>query len=287
MFPAKRVEVTVRAPVAWTTTIGANGTGFSTVLQAMVKLRASDGAPKDVYYYGAFAPNTSFSTYCGYGCVTGLCGLLTYPSDATGRACVGVGFSGSDSAQTAAHEIGHAHGRAHAPCSTSDYDSAYPYSGGAIGAWGWDLVQKKLLNPSTTKDFMGYCRPSWVSDYTFRALGTRMSYVSGSADVIVPSDSSSAGAPRAYRFVDVAGDGRLTWGDRVMLPEPPLAEPHTVRWLDASGTVLESATGHYYPYDDLAGGYMLVPEAPIGAASVAVGGFAASGVEIRIPRPAP
>jgi len=282
MFPAKNVEVTVRAPYAWSSAVSPNGSGFSTLLQALVKLRAADGAPKDVYYYGAFMATSSFSSYCSGGCVTGLCGLLTYPSDATGRACVGVGFPGTDSASTAAHEIGHAHGRAHAPCGTGDADGSYPYSGGSIGSWGYDLVDKKLFSPSTVKDFMGYCSPSWISDYTYKAIATRMTYVNGGADMVFPFD-----APRNYRFVAVGGDGKLTWGERVELQEPPMAEPHTVKYVDATGTVLETATGAYYPYDDMPGGYMLVPEGPATAVSVAVTGMATAGIESRLSRFAP
>ncbi len=278
MYPAKKVEVTVREPYAWSSAIDRGGSGFSTLLQAMVKLRQADGAPKDVYYYGAFAAKDTFSNYCYSGCVTGLCGLLTYPSDATGRACVGVGFAGTQSAETAAHEIGHAHGRAHAPCGTSDADSKYPYSGGKIGSWGYDVVDKKLYSPSTYTDFMGYCSPTWISDYTFKAIATRMSYVSSSAMMIYPEDT-----PRTYRFVDVAGDGHLTWGDTVTLTEPPIAEPHTVTYVADDGSVLDTATGAYYPYDDMPGGYMLVPELPVSVREISVAGLAA-GVEARLSR---
>jgi hypothetical protein len=279
MYPAKQVEVTVRAPYAWPSTIAPNGSGFSAALNAMVKLRAADGAPKDVYYYGAFMATSTFSTYCSGGCVTGLCGLLTYPNDATGRACVGVGYPGTDSPQTAAHEIGHAHGRAHAPCGTSSYDTAYPWSGGSIGAWGYDLIAKKLYSPSTTKDFMSYCSPTWISDYTYKQIATRMAFVNGAPDVVVPFD-----APRTYRFVEVGEGGKLTWGDTLELQEPPIAEPHTVRYLDEAGRLLDTATGAYYPYGDLPGGYMLVPEAPASASTVNISGTATLGLEARLAR---
>jgi hypothetical protein len=278
MYPAKNVEVTVRAPYAYSSAISANGSGFSTALNAMVKLRQTDGAPKDVYYYGAFASASSFGTYCGGGCVTGLCGLLTYPSDATGRACVGIGYSGAQAANTAAHEIGHAHGRAHAPCGTSDSDSKYPYSGGTLGVWGYDLVNKVLKSPTTFKDFMGYCDPTWISDYTFNAIATRMSTVSASAFVSVAKDATFK-----YRFVNVGMDGKLEWGDSITLSEPPLAEPHTISYLGDDGSTVETTTGFYYPYNDLPGGYMLVPELPISAKGIQVSGFAPS-IESRLIR---
>ncbi len=278
MYPAKKVEVTVRAPYAWSSVVDRNGTGFSSLLQAMVKLRQADGAPKNVYYYGAFAASDTFSSYCYGGCVTGLCGLLSYPSDSTGRACVGIGFTGNDSAGTAAHEIGHAHGRAHAPCGTSDYDTRFPYSGGPIGSWGYDVVDKKLYSPTTYKDFMGYCSPSWISDYTFKAIATRMNYVASTPMMIFPD-----GASHTYRFVDVGADGHLTWGDSIVLDSPPMAEPHTVNYLADDGSVLESATGHFYPYDDLPGGYMLVPEGPVTAREISINGLL-PGVEGRLRR---
>jgi len=278
MYPAKRVEVTVREPYVWSTAIDRSGSGFSSLLQAMVRLRQTDGAPKDVYYYGAFAAKDSFSNYCYGGCVTGLCGLLTYPSDSTGRACVGVGFSGTQSADTAAHEIGHAHGRSHAPCGTSDYDSRYPYSGGTLGAWGYDVVDKRLYNPTTYKDFMGYCSPSWISDYTYKALASRMSYVASSPMMVFPE-----GVTRNYRFVDVGADGRLTRGESVTLNEPPMGEPHTVKYVAEDGSVVQTATGHYYPYDDLPGGYMLVPEIPSNVRSISVVDLAADVKDLALP----
>lgn len=278
MYPAKNVEVTVRAPYPYSSAISANGSGFSNALQAIVKLRQTDGAPKDVYYYGAFAGASSFGSYCSGGCVTGLCGLLTYPTDSTGRGCVGVGFSGPESANTAAHEVGHAHGRAHAPCGTSDADSKYPYSGGTIGSWGYDLVNKKLFSPATYKDFMGYCSPTWISDYTFKAIATRMATVNGAALMTVAKD-----ATLKYHFVDVGMDGKLSWGDSITLNEVPMAEEHTVSVLGADGSTLETATGFYYPYDDLPGGYMLVPELPYTARGIAVAGLGPS-IDSRLNR---
>jgi hypothetical protein len=264
LYPAKKVEITVRAPYAYSGGISASGSGWSEVLQAIVRLRASDGAPKDVYYFGAFAPSSSFGTFCGGGCVTGLSGLLMYPSDSSGRASVGIGFTGAASADTMAHEIGHAHGRSHANCGgASGTDPSFPYSGANIGVYGYDVNTKALVSPSKFTDMMGYCNPVWVSDYTFGALYTRMNYVATH-----PSIHYGPGATTKYRFVSVGMDGKLTWGEDVTLPEPPLGEPHTVTYVGPDGTVLDSATGQYYPYNDIPGGYMLVPEPVSGVSAL-------------------
>ena len=47
------------APFAWSTAIQRTGAGFGEVLNAIIRLRQTDGAPKGTYYYGAFAPGAS------------------------------------------------------------------------------------------------------------------------------------------------------------------------------------------------------------------------------------
>ena len=79
-----------------------------------------------------------------------------------------VSFSVLDS-WVMAHELGHNLYSRHAPgCGTrrNTVDRNYPYLDGRIGAWGYDHRTKKVLRPST-RDFMTYCDPRWVSDYFF------------------------------------------------------------------------------------------------------------------------
>jgi hypothetical protein len=63
-------------------------------------------------------------------------------------------------------------GRLHAPCGRpANIDDEYPYDSGRIGVWGWDPLTKELLDPEERVfDFMSYCQPVWVSDYTFQGL---------------------------------------------------------------------------------------------------------------------
>jgi hypothetical protein len=268
-FPARAVEVTVRAPISFSTPIQRGGAGFSEALEATIALRAADGAAKDVYYHGIFTPAATAEQYCNGGCVAGLCGLLTQAGDSVNRACVGIGFRGPMSAQTAIHEIGHAHGRAHVPCgSVAGADSRYPYEGGAIGSWGWDPFARKLIEPSKTRDFMSYCNPTWISDYTYGAIANRMATVARSVAARV------VGGPFAYKFLRVDDRGGRRWGRTVVLDEPPLGEPHDVTYEDAAGRVVDRATAAWYPYDDLAGGHYLVPESSVAHARVRIDGIA-------------
>jgi len=68
-----------------------------------------------------------------------------------------------------AHELGHTMGLFHAPCGTqSALDQQYPYSDGSIGAWGYDIIENKLVSPDTP-DLMSFClQDFWISDYHFR-----------------------------------------------------------------------------------------------------------------------
>ena len=93
------------------------------------------------------------------------------------RIAIGVGFE-SRAADVAAHELGHSHGRGHAPCGPGGslpdgIDPAYPYDDGVIGVHGHDFYEDELLDPSESTDIMGYCDDQWVSDYQYRALHER------------------------------------------------------------------------------------------------------------------
>ena len=67
-----------------------------------------------------------------------------------------------------AHELGHNLSLMHAPCGNpGGLDLSFPYSGGSIGAWGYDFRDGGSLVRPTGPDLMSYCEPKWVSDYSF------------------------------------------------------------------------------------------------------------------------
>jgi hypothetical protein len=260
LYPVRKVELTVGDAFPWSKAVAANGTGWSQLLQAIVQKRLSDGVPENVYYYGIFAPSASPASYCGQGCVAGLSPASSNPDDNFARASIGLGFSGTQgeslAATTFVHEVGHAHGRQHAPCMVSQgTDPDYPYAGGVLGDWGYDILNKKLVDPAgKQRDMMGYCEPIWISDYNFKALFERASYLAANAYKLPPQDQGA-------RFRSLLSDGStLTDGGYVYVRGNVggLAE----RITSVAG---EEGTGHFYPFDHLPGGLLLVPDHVSGA----------------------
>lgn len=178
-YPATAVETSV------TSQVNSGQTGVSVDLGAMLDVvrskRNSDDPVDDVYYYGLVRPAETFNQYCQGGCTTGVAYVIGTGGGSAGyRAGIGVGYANQTSAGTFVHELGHNHGREHAPCGVSG-DANYPHEGGSIGTWGYDLVGATLYNPANYTDFMGYCNPTWVSDYTYRALTERVVAVNGAS----------------------------------------------------------------------------------------------------------
>jgi len=280
LYPTSDVQVTAREPYSWTTTISANGTGFDGVLNAMVSLRRRDRAADDVYYYGVFTPVASFESFCRRGCVTGLSGLVDDAGDAYLRASVGLGYSGEDSANTMAHEIGHAHGRNHAPCGgAGGPDRQFPYKGGVIGTWGYNILTKSFISPEDGTDMMGYCDNAWVSDYTYSALFDRITAVNGGQPAQQGAQASGNGGGSSFRSVTFDGNGVATSVETITLDKAPTrGAVRDVEYLGTSGQVMARAQAHVYKYDHLPGGIVVMPADAGSLAGTPVSSFRVAGM---------
>jgi len=175
---------------------------------------------------------------------------------------VGNGFVGAPSAigtdapaevrRVLAHELGHTWSQLHTPCGTPPgVDPAYPYPGGSIGVYGYDVTGNALKQPSMP-DIMGYCENPWISDYTYqRVLNYRRTH---------PMTSAAAQTAQPCLLVW----GRIENGKAVLEPgfqivtRPRLPEsrgPYTLEAQGADGASLFSISFEATPTaDDPRGG---------------------------------
>jgi hypothetical protein len=177
LYPVGTVDISVRD--VWGSAVdlsNSSSNGWSTFLDSMRGLRAADHAPDDAYYYGLVQPAATLQGYCQRACIAGISFQVT-ENRAALRVGVGLAYPGDTTALTLAHEVGHQHGRGHAPCgATAGVDAAFPHAGGVIGTWGFDPRTAALVAP-TRKDVMSYCNPQWISDYNYQALLERSAVV--------------------------------------------------------------------------------------------------------------
>jgi hypothetical protein len=189
------------------------------------------------------------------------------------RASVGVGFTGVRSAETMAHEIGHAHGRPHAPCGGAQgTDPSWPkdaaHKNATLGTWGFNILDGKFINPgagaSQPHDMMSYCDPTWISDYQYDALFQRVVAVNGTQAFVSPGPGGAPQAQKsgAYRMARVDAGGNLAWdGPSMQLDKEPVGEIRTLRFVGKNAQYLPIAgNAHFFPYDHLPGGTLLVRE---------------------------
>jgi len=226
MYPTTEVIASITDPVP-------TGSPFDITyaLDDVRAKRSSDGPDDDVYYMGLIKPTATFNDYCRGMCTTGVGYVVdTMGFGAAGfRVAVAIAFASEYSAATIAHELGHNHGREHAPCGT-DGDYNYPYDGGSIGVWGIDRRTDTLQDPATVTDIMGYCEPQWISDYTFQAFLDRIADLNGARSQILMSPD----AAQPWRVALVSPNGPR-WGHPIDNPTPPVGTPESATVVDASG----------------------------------------------------
>lgn len=158
MFPVPNLAVSMRTAVTFRGNVTAGASdrlaSWEDLLDIMLSLKRSDGAASDIVYVGVLPStiaNDNRIYYSGIG--TSLRATVNF-----------------DMQLTPAHELGHALGRAHAPCGgATGVDPAYPYPGASIGALGFNTSNSTLLDPAVTTDLMSYCS-EWISDYNYLGM---------------------------------------------------------------------------------------------------------------------
>ncbi len=255
MYPVASVEITVaEETLDWNQSITANGGGWSAALDGLLQHRAEQAPPSNVYYYGLFRPTADYSSYCSRGCVLGL-GAVPGPNAVSRRGAIGVGFSAGNSPWVFAHEMGHTLGRWHAPCRVQQsLDPNYPYEGGGISSWGFNILTGDLFDPRDHTDFMGYCQPSWISDYNYQAMYDRIVHANGTASIATL-------APRSWRVIlkDTTG---VRWGRTIVTRSPVGGEAREASMFDDQGRLLGKTSAYATRLSELDGWHVMLPLPP-------------------------
>lgn len=213
---------------------GGCGTGWNQLFSTIWNMRAASGTT-DVFV--GLLPSgvpTSGVIGCGGG---------------------GVAIAYNGGGTVLAQEVGHAFGRAHAPCGNpGGPDPNYPtydnYPSGSIGEFGLDTGSFAVFNPANTFDFMSYCGPVWVSPYTYVGLKNA---ITASPAAAHPERAGGRVIAREYLYLNYrmnrAGKVELLPSFHLygLAPGPEVGPESTVgcEILGADGEILESHRCHF------------------------------------------
>jgi hypothetical protein len=218
--PIPDYDALVRATMSSTATLGADGTGWDTMLNEVTARRTADGSSR--YYFGV--------VHVAY--VSGVAGLgwIGYP--------VATGWDYLPSGSwVMAHEIGHNWDYGHTACTGGEDgpDLGYPYPGGIIGVYGYDLWSSAQKDKTANKDVMSYCSPQWISDYTYKKI---LTFREGSPIGLREDARDKASQEPCLLVWGLRRNGELLLEPSFLIttrPSIPIPGPYRVEGLDVSG----------------------------------------------------
>jgi hypothetical protein len=292
VYPAGKTTITWHEPLEVT-----GVTSSSTAFRMMAQARRRDNASPGSYYHMLIAVEDSQDKFLGLGSEAG-----PLATDAANRIAMTMVTEHQVDSQmdTVSHEMGHNLGRNHAPgCSAAGVDTRFPYANTGVGVDGFSLGELAsgkdhlpnapgpFKSKNRFKDVMGYCYPTWISDYTWNAFLERIRIVS---DYTVPGGMGMALEQRSLQgflepgqapewavvggpLVPVTATPSVTRRARVQLADG------TSRQVPVEVAALRSPTG---PRNDRRRIAIDLPEGDIAAIDVLVDGerFQVSGADL-------
>lgn len=233
--PTTEILYDVREPIPYDNQL----VDLGVLLPIMAGLRNQDGADPNVYYHALVDVDSQS--------LGGLLGISYLANDTKGDANSRVSATvlwapnPSIAADTYTHETGHAQGLNHVECPNRDAatpDPNYPHANGRIGNWGFGIRRFLMYDPDDAYDYMTYCSPTWVSDWTWNKIYRRIKTLT-SWDFEAPG----AGEPMQTLLVGALyADGSQQWWTM-----PGTIDPERVSGLDrfefelaGDGVVVES-----------------------------------------------
>lgn len=254
-LPEGGVDISVGTPMPTNTEVLANGTGWEELVVEVMYHRYYQYAEPHQYYFGLFEPDSSLRGYCGlFGCTLGIGFVPPEPGYYNGAmsVAIGLGYTGEDSAATMVHEVGHNHGREHAPCDIpGETDPNYPYTGGGIGVWGYDVASGDLKDPAVYTDFMGYCYDAvWTSDYTY----------DGIFDWMVATNRlkrAPTGPKETWQTLTINLRGEIAAGQSIAASDPGTGKKRKVALYDLDENLIDATIGYFVPLTHAPAGMVL------------------------------
>ncbi|MFV8755649.1 M66 family metalloprotease [Nannocystaceae bacterium ST9] len=210
----------------------------------LVALRFADFAEPNEYYFALLDACTGGIDDAG-GLSPGTPGPLKGLGDL--RVSTGLLVGVDWSKNTFVHELGHNQGRPHSPCGDPDGpDPNYPHDGASIGVYGFNILTGQFFGPSNHKDYMSYCDPVWVSDWTW-------GWVHEQVRQLTSWDYAGQSAPGfgeiLHGWVHPSGE-QAWWTSPGELPDDMLTTAESVAFYDEQGELIDMRPAASWTLDD-------------------------------------
>lgn len=209
VYPITEVQLSVGQPLQST------ASSMCSILASIASRRSQDGPPPAVYYYGLTAGILGGQSGCSNASPSAMGSKVS-----SGWAQGFTRDDGETGAATMCHELGHAHGRLHAPCNVQDPDRQYPYPNADIGVWAYDFRSDRLYEP-TRKDMMSYCPEprwaAWISDYNYQAILERVVAVNALAEIPALFRDDEPALPKEPWRLVVSDSAGVHWVEEPLL----------------------------------------------------------------------